>query len=337
MQIQWGVGMWQLPPHSLIEVVELCDALGYHQFWHANHKLDRDMTVGLTLAAVHSRRMTIGSFITDPYIIHPAMTAAAMATLDELSGGRAVLVLGAGMMGFQAMGIERHRPLTAVEEAVQVIRRLWAGETVTFAGQVIQTNGARLGFSARPDIPIVIASRGDRMLRLAGRVADGVMVSTYATPKGVEHALAQIAQGAGEAGRDPAEVQVILRVDVSIDDDMTAARRAVKPIIAGSLGSSYPDRRFVEVAGLTVPPQLEAIIRKGDEAQIWAAASLVPDEFVDHFAWAGPAGQIAGQIAAIAAMGVTNITILPSPPEAAMPALQTFAQQVIPKVQALIG
>ena len=107
MSLRWGAGMWQLPPRQLIDVVAACEALGYNQFWHANHKLDRDMTVGLTLAAVYSRRMTVGTFVADPYVIHPAMTAAALATLDELSGGRAALVLGAGMMGFRAMGIEQ--------------------------------------------------------------------------------------------------------------------------------------------------------------------------------------------------------------------------------------
>jgi 5,10-methylenetetrahydromethanopterin reductase len=324
--------MWQLPPRELINIIKLCDSLGYDQFWHANHKLDRDMTVGLTLAAVHSERMKIGPFVTDPYVIHPAMTAAAVATLDELSGGRAVLILGAGMMGFQAMGIERRRPLAAVEEAVHIIRRLWAGETVSFAGEIIRTKEARLGFAARPDIPIFVASRGDRMLRLAGRVADGAMISTYATPEGIRHALAQVAQGAREAGRSADEVEIVVRVDACIRADPQAARDAVKPIIAGSLGSSYPDRRFVEVAGLTIPARLEAIIREGDEGRIWAAASLVPDEFVEQFAWAGTAEQVTAQITQVTALGIKNITILPNPPDAVNPTLRAFAQEVIPAV-----
>lgn len=331
--ITWGVGMWQLPSQQLIEVVQECEALGYDQFWYANHKLDRDMTVGLTVAALNSQRMTVGTFVVDPYVIHPAMTAAAIATLDELTGGRVALVLGAGMMGFRAMGIERRRPLTAVKEAIQVIRRLWAGETVTFAGEVIHTKEARLGFAARPNIPIFIATRGDRMLRMAGQLADGAMISTYATPAGVEHALAQIAQGAREAGRLPEAVEVILRVDACVSDDPEAARRAVKPIIAGSLGSSYPDRRFVEAVGLEVPPELETIIREGDEAQIWAAASLVPDEFVEQFAWTGTAQQVAEQVARVVEFGVSNITILPNPPDNVWPTLRAVAQEVIPRLQ----
>lgn len=334
MTIRWGVGMWQLPPQQLIEVVELCERLGYDQFWHANHKLDRDMMVGLTLAAVHSQRMTLGTFVVDPYVIHPAMTAAAVATLDELSGGRAVLVLGAGMMGFRAMGIERRKPLVAIEEAIHIIRRLWAGEMVTFAGQVVQVKAARLGFSARPDIPIFIAARGNRMLRLAGQVADGAMISTYATPEGVQHALNQVAQGAQEAGRSSESVAVILRVDTCINEDVQAARAAVKPIIAGSLGSSYPDRGFVEAVGLIVPAELEAIIREGDEGRIWAAAPLVPDEFVEHFAWAGTAEQVAAQVARVVAVEISNVTILPNPPEAVRPTLCAFANEVIPKVRA---
>ncbi|GAB4457828.1 MAG: 5,10-methylenetetrahydromethanopterin reductase [Anaerolineae bacterium] len=331
MAIRWGAGMWQLPPRQLVEIIQLCERLGYDQFWHANHKLDRDMTVGLTLAAVNSQRLQLGPFVADPYVIHPAMTAAMVATLDELSGGRAVLVLGAGMMGFRAMGFERRKPLAAVAEAIEVIRRLWAGETVTLAGEVIQVKEARLGFPARPDIPIIVAARGDRMFRLAGRLADGAMISTYATPAGVQHALDQISQGAQEAGRSPESVTAILRVDCCINDDERAARAAVKPIIAGSLGSSYPDRAFVEAVGLTVPAELEAIIREGDEERIWAAASLVPDEFVEQFAWTGPAEQVAAQVAQVVDLGLTHITILPTPPEAVRPTLNAFAREVIPK------
>jgi 5,10-methylenetetrahydromethanopterin reductase len=333
MARQWGVGMWQLPPQKLIEVIQLCEQLGYDQFWHANHKLDRDMTVGLTLAAVYSQRLKLGTFVADPYVIHPAMTAAAVATLDELSGGRAVLVLGAGMMGFRAMGFERRKPLVAVEEAIHVIRRLWAGETVTFAGEVIQVKEARLGFPARPDIPIFIAARGNRMFRLAGRLADGAMISTYATPEGVGYALNQIAQGVQEAGRSPESVAVILRVDACINADVQAARAAVKPIIAGSLGSSYPDRAFVEAAGLTVPAELEEIIREGDEGRIWAASALVPDEFVEHFAWAGTAEQVTAQVARVVDLGISQVTILPNPRQAVTPTLRAFAEEVIPRVK----
>ncbi|MBI1882533.1 MAG: LLM class flavin-dependent oxidoreductase [Chloroflexi bacterium] len=332
MPIHWGVGMWQVPPQQLIEVVQLCERLGYDQFWHANHKLNRDMTVGLTLAAVYSQRLKLGTFVVDPYVVHPAMTAAAVATLDELSGGRAVLVLGAGMMGFRAMGFERRKPLVAVEEAIHVIRRLWAGETVSLAGEVVQVREARLGFAARPDIPIVIAARGNRMLRLAGRLADGAMISTYATPEGVRYALSQVAQGVKEAGRLPESVTVILRVDACIHEDVQAARAAVKPIIGGSLGSRYPDRAFVEAVGLSVPAQLEAIVRAGDEGRIWAAASLVPDEFVEQFAWAGTAEQVAAQVARVIDMGITHVTILPNPPEAVIPTLSAFANEVMPKV-----
>lgn len=333
MVIRFGVGMWQLPPQELIETVKLAEGLGFDQFWYANHKLDRDMTVGLTLAAVHSQRLSLGTFVADPYVIHPAMTAAALATLDELSGGRAVLVLGAGMMGFRALGVERRKPLKAIEEAIHVMRRLWAGETVTFAGEVVRVKEACLGFPARPDLPILIATRGDRMLRLAGRLADGAMISTYATPVGVRHALSQVAQGAQEAGRSPEEVQVVLRVDTCINDDVPTARAAVKPIIAGSLSSSYPDQAFVEAVDLTLPPELEAIIRTGDEERIWAAASLVPDEFVEHFAWAGTAEQVAAQVARVVDLGISQVTILPNPRQAVTPTLRAFAEEVIPRVK----
>src|SRR5690242_16092192 len=110
--LRWGVGMWQTyPAPKLVEVVRLCESAGYDQFWYGNHKLYRDMFVGLTLAACHSTRMELGSFVAEPYTMHPALIAAATATLDEASNGRARLGLGTGGANFQEIGIERAKPL----------------------------------------------------------------------------------------------------------------------------------------------------------------------------------------------------------------------------------
>ena len=159
--LRLGLGFWQRhPPERLIEIVQLAEALGFESFWHGNEKYYRDPWIGLAVAAVHTRRIELGTFIQDPYTQHPALTAVAIATLDELSGGRARLLLGAGGGGGQALAYERRRPAVALREAIQVIRGLLRGERVHLDGEIVRFLGGRLNFPARPDLPIYVSTRG---------------------------------------------------------------------------------------------------------------------------------------------------------------------------------
>ena len=94
--------------------------------------------------------------------------------------------LGSGPVGsgLPVMGINRVQPAKAIREAIVVIRKLWRGEVVDFDGEVVQCRNGRLSFPSRADIPIVVATRGDLVLRTAGEVADGVMIATYVEPEG---------------------------------------------------------------------------------------------------------------------------------------------------------
>jgi 5,10-methylenetetrahydromethanopterin reductase len=332
--------MWQTyPAASFVEVVRLCEAAGYDEFWYGNHKLYRDMFMGLMLAACHSRRMRLGSFVAEPYTMHPALIAAAAATLDEASDGRALLGLGTGGANFRELGVERTRPLAAMEETIRIARGVLRGESVTLHGDVFTVNEARLQFAPRPDVPIVLATRGTRMLRLGGRLADAVMVATYAQPAGVRYALEQVAAGAREAGRRPDEVAIISRVDACVWPDGRTARDAVKPMIAGFLMASYPDRRFVRQMGLEVPEELEAIVSQKNEARTLAAWRLVPDDFVDAFTWAGTPDEVARRVAAIVELGITRICYLPQPPpgQGVEPIMRAWMEEVVPRVRRLVG
>ncbi len=227
-----------LPSAQLVKTVHMAETEGYVHFWLADEKFFRDPWVGLTVAALESRTLLLGPGVTEPYARHPALLAMAIASLDELSGGRAVLGLGAGGTGFPPMGIDRRRPAIAIREAVKVIRGLLAGETVTYEGDVICFRNGKLNFRARADIPIVVAARGARVLQAAGEVADGVMIAPYASAPGLHHALGCIDQGASRAGRSRANVQTIARVDVCIAADRATARAAVKKMVALPLWSA---------------------------------------------------------------------------------------------------
>jgi 5,10-methylenetetrahydromethanopterin reductase len=239
-ELRLGLGVhWRRQP--LAEMVELIDAgehLGYDTLWITNEKFYHDMYVTAAMAAARTRRVRIGTFIADPYSLHPALTAMAVATLDEVSGGRAVLGMGAGGTGFAEMGIKRVRPAVAIREAIAVIRGMLNGDTVSHDGEFVRFAKGRLGFAARPGIPIYVASRGDHVYRAAGQVADGAMIATFAEPTGIAHARKMVGEGAAKAGRSLADVTLISRIDTCIHPDRAVAYRAVKPNIAVCLWSS---------------------------------------------------------------------------------------------------
>ncbi len=340
MHLRTGVGMWFFEPMPrFVELCRLAEGWGYDHVWCANHKLHRDLYVTLTAAAMATQRVQVGTFIADLYSLHPALVAAAVATVDELSGGRAILTLGTGGANFKEVGLERSRPVRTMEEGIAVIRRLFHGETVTFKGEVFTTHEARLQFPVRRDLPIWIATRGDRMYELAGRVADGVMIATYATAPGVRHALGLIEKGAKAAGRTLRDLTLMTRIDTCVGPSSKEARDAVKPMVAMLLMGSYPDQGFVRHAGLQVPPALEEVMRAKSETRALASGHLVPEEFVDAFTWAGTPEEVARQVAAVVSLGIPEVCILPQPPRGrpADPIMRSFIEDVMPRVRRLVG
>jgi len=338
-QLHFGVGVWQgLSSRRLTGLAQLIEDEGFDQFWYSNHKLYRDLWIGLAIAAQATDHISLGSFVAEPYSQHPAQIAAAIATIDELSAGRAMLGLGAGGANFKELGALRRRPARALRESVEIARGLLRGERLTYRGEVFTADDVWLHLPARADLPIVVASRGDRVLRVAGEMADGVMIATYATPEGLRHGRDMVRSGALGAGRLDQDIQLMTRVDVAIDEDPNAARDAVRPMIAAMVMASYPDTAFLAHAGLEITPALEAMSRQKNEALAFASGHLVPDEFVRQFAWVGSPAEVAEQVAAVVDCGFSTIVFLPQPmsvdPE---PTLQRFARDVAPRVRALLG
>jgi 5,10-methylenetetrahydromethanopterin reductase len=336
--ITWGVGCGQT--HELSELVadvEAAERASFDYLWYGNEKLHPDMWMGLTAAALHSHTIRVGTFIADPYSLHPAIIAAMIATLDHYSGGRAVLVFGAGGSGLHELGLSRRKPMEALENAVSIVRALLRGEQVDRDGPLFPAH-AKLHFGARADIPIWIASRGQRGLELGGRIADGVMLGTIARPDDIAGAVERVRAGALSANRRLDDLTLSVRVDVVVDADRAAARDALRSFVAGVLSASYPDRKFLERAGLELPAELEDVCRTKDLRLAWASAHLVPDEVVDTLTWAGTPDDVAAHIAAAGDLGINNVTVV-FHRAAGSPAAQLlgFAESVVPRVNALLG
>jgi 5,10-methylenetetrahydromethanopterin reductase len=336
---RFGVGLWQgLTLSRLSELARTIENDGFDQLWYANHKLYRDLWIGMAVAVQATRRIEIASFVAEPYSQHPAQIAAAVATIDELSGGRAVLGLGAGGANFKELGTARTRPAIALKETIEIARGLLRGERINHRGEVFIAEDVWLHLPSRGELPIVLASRGDRVLRMAGEIADGVMIATYATPEGLRHGRDMVRAGLLNVGRLESDIRWLTRVDVALDEDPRAARNAVRPMIAAVVMASYPDTAFLRHAGLEITPALEAMSRQKNEELAFASGDLVPDDYVRQFAWVGPPDDVARQIAAVADSGFDTIVFVPQPmgsdPERL---LERFAREVIPRVRSELG
>src|SRR5215471_2626137 len=112
---------------QLVELGRLCESLGYQWFWYTDVRFARDCYLGLAAVAGATCNLRLGPGVTDPYSRHPALTACANATLDEMCGGRAALGLGTGGAGFRELGLQRTLPVAALRETVQVVRALLQG------------------------------------------------------------------------------------------------------------------------------------------------------------------------------------------------------------------
>ena len=160
---------------ELIDTVVYAEELGYSYCMVADEGLMLDVYAVLGAAARATSKIRLGA-VTNPYTRHPAAAAAAIATVDEMSQGRAFVTLVAGgTMVLHPMGIERSAPLALVADTITALRRLWRGEPVTWQGRLLSLEGAQLTTGTH-SIPIWVAARGERMLALAGARADGLVL-----------------------------------------------------------------------------------------------------------------------------------------------------------------
>lgn len=196
----------------------LADREGYDLITIQDHPYNRrfvDTWTLLTALAMKTERVHLGTNVASLPLRPPAMLAKAAATLDVLSGGRVELGLGAGAFweGINAYGVSPRTPgeaYQAFEDALHIIRGMWdnAGRTFTYEGSVYQVRGARPGPVPAHPIRVWVGASGPRMLRLTGRMADGILVSsTYHSPARLLEDNKRIDEGAAEAGRQPTDIR----------------------------------------------------------------------------------------------------------------------------------
>ncbi len=249
---------WQEPTGRLVELAQRAEAAGFDRFGVSDWRFYQDCFVVMTACLQATTRLEVESLVTDPYVRHPSLTAVALATMDELSNGRAIMGIGGGIEQPAFWGESRPHPVHAVRESVEICRRMWRGEEANLEGKVMRVRGAQLHFVApRPDIRVLIAARGRRMLELAGELADIVHLASFFV--NVEHQrenLAAVRAGAQRSGRDSSSFEIDISMPCSISDDREAARQAARrPAAQGILWTAAAERYSRDRADWVRPAQ----------------------------------------------------------------------------------
>lgn len=296
-------------PDRFVSMVRGIEEAGLADLWLTDSSLhSRYCYSYLTLAAVNSRRLRLGTAVTNPVTRHPALAAVGISTIDEISGGRAVYGIGAGDRPLHALGL-RPAKLALIEDAIVAARRLWTGEHVDMQARGFSLDDAHLRFPTRPDIPVYVSASGPRTLELAGRVADGVILLAGLHPDGLTYALEHIDRGVDRAGRS-ARPRITVFAYGAIDDDPDVALAAGRTIAAW-----FPVTApvYCELAGLS--PELVATVREqysgGEFQEAEKAARLLPDDFVRRMSLSGDRAAAREHIRTLDELGIDSMTVFP--------------------------
>lgn len=318
---------------DLVRLGELAERLGYMHFFYVDVRFLRECYIGLASIAMRTQRLLLGPGVTDPYSRHPAITAASIATLDELSSGRAMLGFGLGGAGFRELGIQKTLPVAALRESIAMMRGLWRGEPVTLDGKVVSVANGRLEFApTRAAIPIYIATQGEQISRLSGELADGVLIANTATAPGIEFYISRVAEGAAKAGRSLRDIDINLRWEICISPDERAAMQVMRRRLAQRMINGYPNWGFLKQLGVSVTPEFEALAARRDPALLDQAVAALPTEVVDANVLAGNAERVALRIAPLLRPEVTGVTIRPHacPGTGVEEVMRSFVEDVMP-------
>lgn len=305
-----GVALQPVDPVDVYEdMVEEIETLGYDELWMTDSSLHaRYVWVYLTLAARATRSIQIGTAVTNPVTRHPAITAIAASTVDEVSHGRAVLGIGAGDRPLLSLGLKPAR-LATLEASIAAIRGLWAGEHVEVEAPGFALHDAHMREGGRADIPVYMSATGPKTLELAGRVADGVILLAGLHPDGVRWAIDHIDRGVSEAGRDR-RPKITVFAYGAIDEDEDRALEAARTIAAW-----FPQTApvYCEMAGLSpeLIAQVQALYAGGEFQEAAAAARLLPDDFVHRMALGGDRSRAIGHLRNMQEIGVDAVAVFP--------------------------
>jgi len=239
------------PVQEVVDFAVRCEEAGFDGIGILDSQMiNRDVFVTLGQIAAATKRMTLSTAVVNPVTRHVSVLAAGAATLDDIAPGRVQMWLGRGFTAVNLVGLKDARTRD-LGDAIRDIKRLLAGEWDVFPG--IHTH-MRI---APRRIPLYLAAQGPRTIRLAGEVADGLLLTGSSGQKSRQRARELVAQGAKEAGRDPSEIDIALNLYTSIRESRDEALRWAGPLIVLQLNDdAWLADAGIDAKGVRMPAAL---------------------------------------------------------------------------------
>lgn len=302
-----AVGL-SLPPSGLpfaanLDLAREAERLGYESCWVAEVAGNDAFALGSAVAAV-TERMRIGTAVVPMNTRGPATLAMAASTLHGVSGGRAVCGIGVSSPAIVTdwNGQPSDRPLRRARETIEALRAGFSGQKVDYDGRCVHMKGYRMMPPPVSPIPIYLGALNPGMLRLAGELCDGVVLNMLGESF-VQSVVGEVRKGAEAAGRDPAGVEVVMRLQVCVTDDPAAAREAFAQFFSAYvIARGYADFFTWQGFGDTVEGVRKAFAARDRQA----ARAAITDELLDAVVLAGSADEVRARVDAFMKAGVTT-------------------------------
>jgi alkanesulfonate monooxygenase SsuD/methylene tetrahydromethanopterin reductase-like flavin-dependent oxidoreductase (luciferase family) len=326
---------------KLLGVAKLNETAGFDSLWVPDHLLFIPPGIVpeawsvLAATAVVAEKATLGTCVSDPHRHHPAVLAQKVATVDQLSSGRAVLGLGAGeSMNLDPFGIKWERPVSRLVEAVAIMRQLWAGKIIDREGPFWNLQSAFLHIKpSRGEIPIYFGANSPRTLRLTGELADG-WLSTPLPPRLFSRHRQLVEEGASGAGKSSDEVDAGVFLYTAIArraEDAHVRVEAIKSQIAPSPGVLREAEYDVSLPeGLKNLSYFKALPTAEWIAKFMEYSKFIPREAAIDFSIAGTTQDCINKIEEYIKAGVTHFVLInagPNPKEV----VEIYSKEIIPR------
>lgn len=320
MPVSKEIGVCMLsttPIEEFVRVARVADEVGMDSMWIAEgYHFFRDLgeprsaTTVAAAVALNTRRIKIGLGIVPPFTRHPALLAMEAVSLSELSGGRFIIGFGAAKAVSMHMGhdSETMKPVPVHREAIAIVRALLKGEALDYKGKTFTFDAPpRRADEPVPAVPIAMGATGPLMLKLAGSIADIILLPTFTTPAFVRYARGEIEKGAAAAGRSVNDIPLGATLPFSVHEDSRTARDAIRRLTAVYIANKVQNIRndtLMQAAGLGAA-EAEPIARAKSERGIEAATRMVTDEIMDKVVIAGNPDEVNAKLKALANEGLT--------------------------------
>lgn len=317
-----------LPPERLQPLAQAAEAQGFCEIWVSE---DCFFTGGISSSAIAlaaTNELPVGLAVVSAVGRHPAVLAMEFSTLARAFPGRFMPTIGLGVPAWlRQMGLHPRSPLGAVRQTVTAVRALLTGQQLSEEDGLFTFQDVQLAYPVAGGLPLRLGVVGQKMLQLAGEVADGAVLSVLAGPKYVAWAREQIEAGARRAGKDGAAHDIATFAICCVDADGDRARAAVRPILAFYLAAGGPNA-LTEAAGIT--EDLNDMLARGG-AEI--VEREMPDEWITGLAVAGTPAECAAAIQRLLDAGSDSVSLFPVPDEAAESVVDMVSSQVLPLIR----